>query len=169
MWVFRGCEESCAGSLHLAPVCVYIYMPGYWAGMKGKLRDCQWVSPRGCNSVQCAAYLWVTAASIKYIQHLSKEVWWHHKICPPSVSWTPSPAPLCTFLGLYITQPLFPFWAFLSQTLQIDACPWTFVLAVSSSWNPLPSALHLTGSFLSHISPNRITSIPRTLLVTWAY
>lgn len=99
---------------------------------------------------------WVKAAPIRYLQllfiHPLCQVWWHHSV-PLLYLELHLHSMLCTLLGLHNIQPLFLVF---SQTLQIHAWPWTFGVAVSSSWNPLPllSTLLALPATTSHPLPH---------------
>lgn len=109
---FRGCEAYSAGSLCPAPVYTYAY------GWDDKETPWLTVSQTPEASTLCSVYVCVgdgleftgkRQPAIKYLQQLSlkllDQVWWPHKICQPSVSWTLSPrhcllSPGATFSGI---------------------------------------------------------------------
>lgn len=160
---FRGCEAYSAGSLCPAPVYTYAY------GWDDKETPWLTVSQTPEASTLCSVYVCVgdgleftgkRQPAIKYLQQLSlkllDQVWWPHKICQPSGSWTLSPRHCLLSPGATFSRHPFPHWLFLFQTLQSTHL-WTFAAAVSSPWNRLPSALHFPQSLQRGW---RLSSIP---------
>lgn len=153
------------------PLC--INMPVQRAEMKEKLGDCQWVRHQWLQF--CAVWgrisvsvHWVKAAPVKYIQVLSINPLCQGLMASQNLSRFCILDPIShstfyTLLELHNTQTLFPDWPSFSQTLWVHAWPWTFGVAVSSSWNPFPSALYwlFLQSHLTHCTTSeRLSAFP---------